>query len=94
MDDTALMKVRLKRKSYKRYLQTREGKDYLEYCKAQNQVQRSCKRAIREFEKKIAAKGKNNPKAFYGIMRNGMHAAKARLMMVLPTWRMEDSHWR
>jgi hypothetical protein len=70
MNDAALKKVRLKRKAYQRYLQTREGTDYLEYCKARNQVKRSCRRAIREFEKKIAAEAKNNPKAFYAYARS------------------------
>ena len=64
MNDTALRKVGFK-KSYLTYLQTREGKYYLEYCKVRNQVKKSCKRAIREFEKQIAAEPKNNPKAFY-----------------------------
>ena len=52
MNDKALKKVKQKLAAFKRYMNTREGKDYLEYTKARNQAKWACKTAVKEFEKK------------------------------------------
>ena len=70
MNEEALKKVRKKRQAYQRYLETREGKDYLSYAKARNQVKGVCRAAMRDFEKKIAKEAKKNPKAFYAYARS------------------------
>ena len=46
-------------------METKEGKDYLEYAKARNQAGAACKNAIKQYEKSKAKKARSNPKAFY-----------------------------
>ena len=65
MNSNPLLKVRKKNAAYKRYLSTREGKDYDAYAKARNQAKWEIRKAKREYEKKIATDSKNNPKAFF-----------------------------
>ena len=65
MNSDALKKVKKKTESYKRYVETREGKEYLEYAKARNQARWECRKAKRDFEKQLAREAKTNPKAFY-----------------------------
>ncbi len=65
MNQTALAKVRKKHKAYKRYLQTKNGKEYGEYARARNQARWEIRKAKREYEKQLANISKSNPKAFY-----------------------------
>ena len=64
-NEKALIKVKKKKEAYKRYTETREGKEYLAYAKARNQAKQECRNAVRNFEQQIAAEAKSNPKAFY-----------------------------
>ena len=70
MNEEALRKIRKKRQAYQRYLDTKEGKDYLGYTKARNQVKWMCKKAVRDFERQIAREAKKNPKAFFAYARS------------------------
>ena len=70
LNDKALTKVKKKREAYKRYMQTREGKDYLLYVKARNQVKSECRKSVKQHEKDIARAAKSNPKAFYAYAKN------------------------
>ena len=65
MNRKALAKVRNKTESYKRYLETREGRDYELYCKARNQARRATRQAMNQFEKEMAKNAKTNPKTFH-----------------------------
>ena len=65
MNMKALAKVRKKTESYKRYLETREGRDYELYCKARNQARRATRQAMKQFEKEVAKNAKTNPKTFH-----------------------------
>ena len=65
MDDTTLKKVRKKHGAFKRYRESLEGKDYLEYAKLRNQAKWACRAAVLDFEKKLASETNANPKAFY-----------------------------
>ncbi len=65
MNDQALKKVKKKTEAFKRYLNSEEGGDYAQYAKARNQARWECRKMKRDFEKKIAAESKSNPKAFY-----------------------------
>ena len=65
MNKTAFAKVKKKTQMYHRYLQTKDGIDYLNYTRARNQAKSSCRKAMIEFEKSIAKQAKSNPKAFY-----------------------------
>ena len=46
--------------------------NYLMYAKAQNQAKWECRRAEKEFEKKIASEAKTNPQAFYKYAQSKM----------------------
>eukprot|EP00794_Sanderia_malayensis_P001826 gene1826-2050_t len=69
INSAALVKVKKKLSAYKRYMETKEGKDYCEYAKAQNQAKWACRSAGKEFEKKVAKVAKDNPKAFFQYAR-------------------------
>eukprot|EP00794_Sanderia_malayensis_P011225 gene11225-12404_t len=69
INSAALVKVKKKSSAYKRYMETKEGKDYCEYAKAWNQAKWACRSARKGFEKKIAKEAKDNPKAFFQYAR-------------------------
>ena len=65
MNERAITKVKKKSEAYKRYIETREGQDYMTYCKARNQARRATRQALKAFEKEVARCAKTNPKKFY-----------------------------
>ena len=65
MNKEALVKVRRKHAAWKRYLETKDGEDYLKYTKARNQARWETRKSQREYEKKVAKDVKKNPKAFW-----------------------------
>ena len=65
MNTTTMAMIKKKKRSYEKYLQTRDGKEYVEYTRARNQAKTQIRRAVREYEKDIAKKAKKDPKAFY-----------------------------
>ena len=69
-DEKALLKVKLKRAAFQRYLQTREGRDYVLYTRARNQAKSACRRALKDFEKQVARSAKSNPKAFFAYVNS------------------------
>ena len=72
MNKNTLEKVRRKRKAYQRYMQTREGKDYLEFAQARNQAKWACRKATKDYKKSIAMEAKKNPRVFYAYARSKM----------------------
>jgi Skp family chaperone for outer membrane proteins len=70
MNEKALAKVKKKHAAWRRYLQTRDGEEYAEYCKARNQARNATRRAVSDFEKQIAQEAKKNPKAFYRYVQS------------------------
>ena len=70
MNEKVLAKMKKKTASFKRYMETKEGKDYQVYAKARNQARWACRAAVRDFEKNIAKESKVNPKAFYNYTRS------------------------
>ena len=65
LKDKALAALKKKQDAFKRYLLTKEGKDYQQYAKLRNQAKWETRKAKREFEKKVAKQTKHNPKAFF-----------------------------
>ena len=65
MNNEAMRVIKKKKSAYQRYLETREGKDYLEYVKSRNEAKNEIRRAVRNYEKEISRKAKKDPKAFY-----------------------------
>ena len=65
MDKNAITKVRKKYAAWKRYLETKDGKDYLKFARARNQSRWATRKAQRNFEAKLAKDVKRNPKPFW-----------------------------
>ena len=85
MNSNALAKVRKKRDAYQRYLATKDGKDYLAYTKARNQVKHHCRKTVKEFERSLANEVKRNPKAFYKYAKS-----KSKVKEHIPTLITDD----
>lgn len=66
------MKVKEKKKCFRQWRRSNDGKDYILYAKARNQAKWECRRAEKKFERKIASEAKTNPKAFYKYARSKM----------------------
>lgn len=69
MNDEVMSKIKKKKQTYQKYLQTREGTDYLYYTRARNQAKNSCRVAVKNLEKTVAKNAKKNPKAFFAYAR-------------------------
>ena len=65
MNENGITRIRKKKEAFRRYFDTKEGKDYTAYTKARNQAKWETRKAHQSFEKKIANEAKLNPKAFY-----------------------------
>jgi len=65
MTQKVLIKLKKKQTAFKRYLMTREGKDYQQYARTRNQTKWICQSAVKDFEKNLAREAKINPKAFF-----------------------------
>ena len=72
MTARARLKVKEKKKCFRQWRRSIDGKDYLLYAKARNQAKWECRRAEKEFEQIIASEAKINPKAFYKYARSKM----------------------
>ena len=85
MNDKAYTKVRRKYYSHKRYRTTPEGENYSAYARDRNQAKWEVKRAVREYEKKLALEVKQNPKAFYKYA-----SSKLKTRTTIPDLTMPD----
>ena len=65
MDKAARKQIRSKAGAWKRYQQSRTYQKYLDYVKCRNKSTKALKKAKIEFERKLAADCKKNPKSFY-----------------------------
>jgi hypothetical protein len=66
----ALSKIKRKERLWARYLNTRDGEAYKEYCKVRNQVRTLTRKITKQFEKQIAQEVKTNPKKFWKYARS------------------------
>ena len=71
-NEKALQKIKKKSETYKKYLDTKEGKDYITYTRARNQAKKACREAVKDYEKQIAQQAKINPKKFYAYAKSKM----------------------
>ena len=65
-----MAKIKKKKQAYKRYLQTRDGTDYLYYTRVIYQAKSCCRTTVRNFGKKITRNAKQNPNAFFMYARS------------------------
>ena len=81
---------------WKRYIETKEGKYYTEYCRTRNQVCIPTRRIQKEFEMKLATEAKSNPKAVWKYMNsktnNPEGVSDLKIYPNDPKSRLTDSH--
>ena len=65
-------KIKKTKQAYKRYMETRDGKDYQQNTKACDQAKNACRNAVRDHEKTVAAEAKKNPKKFFAYIKTKM----------------------
>ena len=65
MNDKVLKKIKKKYNLFKRYLLTKDGKDYIRYAKIRNKSKSEIKSARKAYERKIAEECKKDPKCFW-----------------------------
>ena len=65
MNNKILRKIKKKYHAYKRYLVTKQGKEYEMYIKRRNECSKAIKRAKRKHESNIANESKENPTKFW-----------------------------
>jgi len=70
MNEVTLRKVRKKHSAWRRYVTTKEGRDYQEYCKYRNQAKWETRKAVKNFERSIAEESKKNPKACFKYFKS------------------------
>ena len=81
----ALRKVRRKHSSWIRYLNTKQGSDYLKYIKDRNDATHTTKKARKDYEKSIAKDCRRNPKGVWNYMK-----ATQKVRTKIPNLRNRD----
>ena len=70
MNANALRKVKRKHSSWVRYLNTKQGQDFLEYKNRRNEANHAIKEARKEFEKTLAKNCRKNPKGVWHYIKS------------------------
>ena len=70
MSNNALRKVKRKHSSWVRYLNTKQGQDFLEYKNRRNEANHAIKAARKEFEKSLAKNCRKNPKGVWHYIKS------------------------
>ena len=70
LDKNAIAKIKKKHRAWKRFMNSRESKDYKSFCSLRNQVKQMTRKARIEYEKEIAADAKKNPKKFWNFTKS------------------------
>ncbi len=64
-DQKCIRLIKHKHRLWTRYLETRDGQKYTEYCRVRNQVRSQTRKLAKIREQEIAREAKNNPKKFW-----------------------------
>ena len=64
-DQKFIRLIKHKHRLWTRYLETRDGQKYTEYCRVRNQVRSQTRKLAKIREQEIAREAKNNPKKFW-----------------------------
>ena len=70
MNNNALRKVKRKHSSWVRYLNTKQGQDFLEYKQRRNEATHAIKEARKEFERTLAKNCRNNVKGVWHYIKS------------------------
>jgi len=65
MDAETKASMKSKAQLYRKYRRTKKPDDYIEYRKVRNKAKSDLRKAVLNYEKKLAKEARNNPKAFY-----------------------------
>ena len=85
MTKDALKKVKKKYSSWIRYLNTKQGQDYAEYCRHRNKAAFAIRRARKEFEQALAKDVRKNPKRVWNYMKSSQ-----KMRSRIPNLKKED----
>ena len=78
MNKNTMALIKKKHNAYKRWINTREGKNYEKYKKLSNKVKAATRKITKAFEKKLVDKIKTNPKAYWNYV-NSKKKCKIRI---------------
>ena len=59
-----ILKIKVKKRTYHRFLKTRDQHDYQMYATYRNQSKNACRKAVADYEKSLSIEVKSKPKAF------------------------------
>ena len=68
--ENILAKIRKKHRAWQRYIETKDGQKYKDYCQIRNKVKSLTRRAKIEQEKNISRNAKDNPKKFWQYVKS------------------------
>ncbi len=64
-NEKILKSIRKKHRAWQRYMETKDGEKYIEYCRVRNKVKTMTRQAKIKLEKSISDQAKTNPKSFW-----------------------------
>jgi hypothetical protein len=70
LDRKTVAKIKKKHRAWARFIESREGQHYNEFCKYRNQVRKLTRKARSCYEQDIANEAKSNPKKFWSFAKN------------------------
>jgi hypothetical protein len=70
LDISHLKHIRKKHALWKKFIRTKSGESYQNYCRTRNKIRSITRKAQKEYEKKIAREAKKNPKAVWNFIKS------------------------
>ena len=70
LDSNSLRRIKKKHTLWKRFLRTRDGEVYLQYCRERNYVRSMTRKFQKQIEREIAKSAKRNPKKFWKYVQS------------------------
>ena len=80
MNEKALTRVKMKKVSFDRYKETRDGRDYLEYAHARKMATGETRKAVRDIAIKLS---KKEPKTLYKYVSSRLNTGMTRGWLAL-----------
>ncbi len=73
LDDKCPKVIKRKHRLWTRYLESRDGQRYLEYCQTRNKVRSMTRKIAKQKEREIANEAKSNPKKFWNYINQKLN---------------------
>ena len=77
MNKLTLLKIKMRKRTYHRFLKTKDQHDYQMYAKYRNQSKNACRKAVTDYEKSLSREVKSKPKAFLRYAKNKLNFKNA-----------------